>query len=243
MKIVFLAAGKGTRIFKKIKTPKALIQINNVSLIQRLIKNIEKKFWKNIFIVTGFQSSKIKKETKKFNVNYIENKLYFKTEMLFSMYLALRKINDDIIFSYSDIFYEEKIINSLIKSKSKKIIIPINKNWEKVWKIRKKNIFKDAETLKIKNNKIIEIGEKIKKIKDVQGQYMGIFMIPKNKRNKILEIIKKNKMEKNHITYFLNFLIKKKEILKPKIYKGLWYEFDDKIDLSQFKKIIDEKNY
>ena len=42
MKIVFLAAGKGTRIFEKIKSPKALIRINKVSLIQRLIKNIEK---------------------------------------------------------------------------------------------------------------------------------------------------------------------------------------------------------
>ena len=138
-----------------------MIKINNVSLIQRLIKNIEKKFWKNIFIVTGFPIIKNKKETKKFNVNYIENRLYFKTEMLFSMYLAFKKINDDIIFSYSRAFYEEKIINSLIKSKSKKIIIPVNKNWEKVWKIRK-NIFEDAETLKIKNNRIIEIGEKIK---------------------------------------------------------------------------------
>ena len=108
---------------------------------------------------------------------------------------------------------------------------------------QKKNIFQDAETLKIKNNKIIEIGKKIKNIKDVQGQYMGIFMIPKIKRNKILKIIKENKMEKNHITYFLNFLIKKNEILKPKSYKGLWYEFDDKTDLDQFKKIMDEKLY
>ena len=83
--------------------------------------------------------------------------------MLYSMYLALKKINDDIVFSYSDIFYEKKIISSLIKSKSKNIIVPINTNWEKIWKIRKKNIIDDAETLKIKNNKIVEIGKKIKK--------------------------------------------------------------------------------
>ena len=108
---------------------------------------------------------------------------------------------------------------------------------------KKKNIIDDAETLKIKNNKIVEIGKKIKKIKDVQGQYMGIFMIPRNRRKEILKIIKENKMEKNHITYFLNFLIQKNEILKPKLYKGLWYEFDDKTDLNQFKKIIDEKIY
>ena len=34
---------------------------------------------------------------------------------------------------------------------------------------------------------------------------MGIFMIPRNRRKEILKIIKENKMEKNHITYFLNF--------------------------------------
>ena len=107
MKIVFLAAGKGTRIFKKIKTPKALISINKISLIKRLIENIEKRFHKNIYIVTGFQSSKIKDETKKYKVNFIKNKLYYKTEMLYSMYLALKKLMI-ILFFHILIFFMKK---------------------------------------------------------------------------------------------------------------------------------------
>ena len=89
MKIVFLALEK-VQEFLKNKTPKALIKINNVSLIQRLIKNIEKKFLEKYIYCYRFPIIKNKKGTKKFNVNYIENRLYFKTEMLFSMYLALK---------------------------------------------------------------------------------------------------------------------------------------------------------
>ena len=42
MRIVFLAAGKGTRIYRNIKTPKALIKIKRKCLIERLILNVEK---------------------------------------------------------------------------------------------------------------------------------------------------------------------------------------------------------
>ena len=53
-----------------------------------------------------------------------------------------------ILFSYSDIFYEKKIINSLIKIKSKNIVVPININWKQVWKTRKKIYFKTPKHLR-----------------------------------------------------------------------------------------------
>ena len=40
--------------------------------------------------------------------------------MLHSMYLALKKYDDDILFSYSDIFYEAKIIKKFFFKKTEK---------------------------------------------------------------------------------------------------------------------------
>ena len=73
MHYVFLAAGKGKRIYKNIKTNKCLIKINKKTIIENLIENIQKVKRNKITIVTGFNSNKIIQKTKKYRVNYIYN--------------------------------------------------------------------------------------------------------------------------------------------------------------------------
>ena len=68
----------------------------------------------------GFNAHKIKKETKKYNVQYILNKKFKTTEMLYSAYLALKKYDDDLFFSYTDIVYNKIIVEKFIKNKFKK---------------------------------------------------------------------------------------------------------------------------
>ena len=63
MHFVFLAAGKGTRIFSKIKTNKCLIKISNKTIIERLLENIPKDKRNKIFIATGFNRKEILNET------------------------------------------------------------------------------------------------------------------------------------------------------------------------------------
>ena len=81
--------------------------------------------------------------------------------MLYSAYLALKKYDDDLFFSYTDIVYNKIIVEKFIKKKFKKITIPINLNWlnmEITWTKNKD----DAETLRYKGNKLTEIGRQLK---------------------------------------------------------------------------------
>jgi len=236
MKFIFLAAGRGTRIFKDIKINKCLIKIKKKTIISKLIEQISPSKRNQISIVVGFNSKKIVKETENYKINYILNKNYKKTEMLYSALLALKKYDDDLFFSYTDILYDKKLINFFSENKFKDITIPINLDWLKTWKLRKQNIKEDAETLRYRNNKLLEIGNKIKKIKDVQGQFMGVFYIPRNKRIKIINLIKQKKYKKKQITYFLNDILKKGEKINVHKYKGMWYEFDNYEDLRQFNR-------
>tara|TARA_B100001989_G_C24507069_1_gene448243 strand:- start:272 stop:994 length:723 start_codon:yes stop_codon:yes gene_type:complete len=238
MNIVFLAAGKSSRIFKEVKKPKCLLKINNQSIISNLIKNLKGLNIKKISVVVGFKSNLIKKELKKFReINFIYNKYYNSREMLYSLILALKKIDDDIIFSYTDVIYERDIIKKLI-SKKKEIYLPILKNWQKIWIKRKKKIKLDAEDLQIdKNNSLRNIGNKITNISKVKYQFMGILMINRENREKIIGLynsIKNNK--KIHLTQFLNLLIKKKLNVKCLKYEKSWYEFDDMDDYLNYKK-------
>ena len=157
--------------------------------------------------------------------------------MLYSIILALKKIDDDIIFSYTDVIYERDIIKKLI-SKKKEIYLPILKNWQKIWIKRKKKIKLDAEDLQIdKNNSLRNIGNKITNISKVKYQFMGILMINRENREKIIGLynsIKNNK--KIHLTQFLNLVIKKNLNVKCLKYEKSWYEFDDMDDYLNYKK-------
>ena len=236
MHFVFLAAGKGKRIYRNIKTNKCLIKINNKTLIENLIENIPKSKRNKITIVTGFNSDKIIQKTKKYKVNYIHNSKFQKTEMVETLKVALKKINEDILFSYSDIYYTKEIISKIQKNNSNKILVPININWRRIWKIRNKAVLNDAESLIINKNRILEIGNKIKNVEKVQGQFMGIVFIPKLLREDILKILNNRKFKKFQTTKLLNHLIKKGFFISAIRLKSHWYEFDDLDDLNNYRK-------
>ena len=234
MHFVLLAAGKSSRIYNHIQKHKCLISIKNKPIINHLIDNSIKNDIDNVTIITGFKNILLKKKINKKNINYIYNKYFAKYEMVYSIYLALKNIDDDILISYSDIYYDEKVFNLINKHKKNNLLLPIKKNWLKIWNKRKKPIFDDAETLKIKNKKLIEIGKKLNKISDAQGQFMGILYIPKEMRINLMKIINKYKLYKKQTTFLLDTLIKKKidiDIISTNL---SWYEFDDLDDLNNY---------
>ena len=241
MNLLLLAAGKSTRIYKKIKKNKCLIKINNNTLIKHIINKCKNSLIKNIFIITGFKPHNIKKELKEIkNIKNINNDKYHSTDMVYSSILGLKKSKSDTLISYTDIFYTKKIFNIFSKSNNQFITIPYIKNWKKIWMIRNKNIFEDAETFKMdKNLYLKEIGKKIKKknLKYINGQFLGVIFIPKEYIKIVIDKYKIFNNKNLQFTQFINNLIKLKIKIRCVEYKDFWYEFDDYEDLDNFKKL------
>jgi L-glutamine-phosphate cytidylyltransferase len=244
MKLVLLAAGKSSRIYNKIKKNKCLIKINNKSLIQNIIDNAHQCFIEDIDIVTGFKPENIKIDLKDYkDINYIKNSKYKTTDMVYSALLSLKKTKKDAIISYTDIFYERDVFKKLLKNKTRSITLPYIVNWKKVWNLRSKNIFDDAETFRVDSkSNLKEIGNKINKknIKFINGQFMGIIYIPKEYISKVIKFYENYNNYKIQFTGFLNYLISNKIKINCIKYDKFWYEIDDYKDLNNFKKV---KNY
>tara|TARA_Y100000590_G_scaffold466267_1_gene641043 strand:+ start:470 stop:1198 length:729 start_codon:yes stop_codon:yes gene_type:complete len=239
MRVIFLAAGKSTRMYKRIKKNKCLIKINKKPLIKHLIEEVKNTGINKISIVTGFRSSYLKKELKdQKNIDYIFNKKYNSTEMLYSLILGLKKYDTDIIISYTDILFNKEIIKKIIKNRTKNITLPILKNWKRIWKIRNMDPLKDGETLFIdKKNFLKSIGDRIKNLNIIKYQYMGLILIPKNQRKRVISAYKEIKNDKKmHATSFLNYLIYKKFLINSVIVSKGWYEFDNYEDYVNYKK-------
>ena len=161
MKIIILCAGKGRRML--INYPKSLLKINTKhSILKNIYKNFIKQGIKNkdIIFATGYKPELIKKEIRN-KVNFIHNKKYASTNMVYTLMNTVKKIEDDVIITYSDIVYDLRNIKKIIKDKSQFITF-IDKKWQTLWETKNK-LETDSETLKINKKNYFRIRKKNKR--------------------------------------------------------------------------------
>lgn len=240
MKSIIIAAGSGRRIpeFSKL-APKSLIKINNKSILKRQIDLLRKSKIKEIGIIKGFKSSMINYK----NIKYFYNRNYKKNEQLDSLFTAKKWFTDDLIILFSDIIYEDSILNKIIKSKHDFTIV-VQKNWKKKYKDRFDHPISQADKVFVKDNKIKDIGKKLSYNK-TNGEFLGIFKISKNNCKIILqeyELLKKTKKTvKLQIHNFFRHLIKKKIDIKPTYVDAKYMEIDTYNDFKIAKEMFNEK--
>jgi choline kinase len=241
---IILAAGRGSRLGKITKAiPKSFLKINNKKLIEKIIESFQISNVKKIKIITGYRSDKFNIFKDK-NINIIKNKNWKTTNILGSLFFADKFLSKyPCIISYADVYYDAHLIEIMANDMSSNcIILPSYNNWRIYWKKRFKNPLVDLEKFKIsKGKRLLEIGENAKFLKEIQGQYMGLFKISPKIWKKIKIQILKNKKNfmKMDITSLLNLILKKKLCdIKIINYKNQWFEIDNHKDYLLLKKEI-----
>ncbi len=123
MQAIILAAGMGKRLKELTKNnTKCMVKVNGVTLIERMLKQIDKKNLTRIVIVVGYEGKKlidfIGTLSVKTPVCFIENPIYDKTNNIYS--LALAKdwlVKDDTLLFESDLIFEDEVLDMLINDK------------------------------------------------------------------------------------------------------------------------------
>ena len=223
MRALILAAGLGSRIPEiSKKKPKCLIKIKNETILGRQIRIFKKKNIKTIGIVKGYKKNLINFK----NVKYFVNKNYKKNDQLDSLITAKKFLISDTIVSFSDIIYDEKILNPILKDSSP-ISIAIDYKWKKKYLNRFDHPFSQADKVQIKNNKIVKIGKDLP-LKKTNAEFLGIMKISKDFIKfffKEYELIKKNK-QSMQIHNFIQHLINKKIKVSYCKVSGKYMEID-----------------
>tara|TARA_B100000780_G_C21106875_1_gene447046 strand:- start:1402 stop:2151 length:750 start_codon:yes stop_codon:yes gene_type:complete len=241
---IILAAGRGSRLKKTTENiPKGLVKINkDTSILEYQIKILEQYKNKKIIIVVGYKSDKIIKKFRGKNIIFIKNKIWNKSNMLYSLVCAEKYLMEkDSVILYSDIVYSKSIIDKIMTYKNQ-LSVAYDPNWLKLWKKRFKDPKVDAETFKINNlQEIIEIGKKVKNLKDVQGQYMGIIKIKVSMWKKIKKNFNLYDLKKMHVTHCLSQIINR-NLAKIKAVKNTkkWFEIDNNKDLKIAKNYLNK---
>ncbi|MBE6141920.1 MAG: phosphocholine cytidylyltransferase family protein [Erysipelotrichaceae bacterium] len=123
MKVIMLAAGKGTRISRKIReVPKSTLPIDGIPLI-RLNAEAYLKRGFEVVVVAGYKHELILDALKGLNVKYYFNPFYAVTNSIGSIWVARNELDDDCIIMNADVYYDPEILNKLLDSKEDVVMV------------------------------------------------------------------------------------------------------------------------
>ncbi|MCI5665386.1 MAG: aminotransferase class I/II-fold pyridoxal phosphate-dependent enzyme [Spirochaetia bacterium] len=129
MQSIILAAGMGSRLGAlTAENTKCMVKVNEVTLIERLLSQLEDLKLSRIVIVTGYKGKKLQDYIKtlgiKTEIVFVDNPIYDKTNNIYSLYLARNYLlSEDTMLFESDIIFDDKIIKSLYADKRESLAV------------------------------------------------------------------------------------------------------------------------
>ena len=247
---VILAAGMGSRLMPLTKDiPKPLLKINEITLLERMIKNCINQDISYFIVVTGYNKDKVTvfcdelEEEYNIEIKTVFNEKYDLTNTSVSTYLASRFIEenmqDDFILINGDNVVDPEIIARIAASENTGMIIDNFKelNEESFKLIIDDESFNEEKT--IANGKINSIGKGLD-ISSSSGEFIGISKVIIDdvaEFNRILErLIEEN--PQNYYDYAYKDLSEIKTI-NFVLTNGLeWTEIDDHADWERLKFLL-----
>lgn len=247
---VILAAGMGSRLMPLTKDiPKPLLKINEITLLERMIKNCINQDISYFIVVTGYNKDKVTvfcdelEEDYNIEIKTVFNEKYDLTNTSVSTYLASRFIEenmqDDFILINGDNVVDPEIIARIAASENTGMIIDNFKelNEESFKLIIDDESFNEEKT--IANGKINSIGKGLD-ISSSSGEFIGISKVIIDdvaEFNRILErLIEEN--PQNYYDYAYKDLSEIKTI-NFVLTNGLeWTEIDDHADWEKAQILV-----
>lgn len=129
MQAIILAAGMGRRLGElTANNTKCMLEVNGVRLIDRMLKQLSRLDISRIVIVIGYEGDKLKNYLNRTHpalpIVYVENKIYDKTNNIYSLWLARALMaEDDTLLLESDLIYEDAILAAAIDTPMKDVAL------------------------------------------------------------------------------------------------------------------------
>lgn len=120
MQAVILAAGMGRRLKKLTESrPKCMVHVNGISLIERMLKQLEHYQLSRIVLVTGHREKELRSFISSLSIKtpitYINNPIYKTTNNIYSLSLAKEYLlMEDTLLLESDLIFEQEVLNRIV---------------------------------------------------------------------------------------------------------------------------------
>ncbi|MBF0382546.1 MAG: phosphocholine cytidylyltransferase family protein [Magnetococcales bacterium] len=239
MKAIVLAAGMGSRIKPLTdNTPKSLLKIGGVTILERMLSNIQACGINDVIFVLGYMQDQIKEFVKNgfpdLNAEFVVNDRYAETNTGFSLMLTEGLVQGSPFVKFdADVVFEIGILEKLLACDGHNFLCI------------DKNIQLDAEEIKVvvrKDSRILKANKSVAP-KDAIGESIGIELIRSHTVDPLFSELKiMMRQKKNHQEYYEGAYERLMENDVPfyalDISGMKWTEIDTKADFDAAKKIF-----
>ena len=123
MRGVILAAGKGSRLNGTAgESPKCLVELGGISLIDRQIRLLREAGIDDIVVVVGCQAERVRRACGH-NITYIENVRYAQTNSLYSLWLARPLLYEGFVVLNCDVLFHPALLTDLLTSRHENALL------------------------------------------------------------------------------------------------------------------------
>lgn len=120
MQSIILAAGLGSRLGELTKEcTKCMVKINGITLIERMLRQLDRYGMDRIIIVTGYKGDILKDYVQNLRINtpvvFVDNSDYRHTNNIYSLWLTREFLEemDSLVFE-SDMIFEDRVIEKML---------------------------------------------------------------------------------------------------------------------------------
>lgn len=199
MKAVILAAGVGSRIRPLTdRSHKSLLPVKGITILERMLINIEAVGIKDIVIVTGYLADQIisvvKKTFPKLNISFVHNNRYEFTNTGYSLLLTKEYVNNsDFIKFDADVVFDASVLKNLLDNKNPNCLcIDTNINLDK----------EEVKVTLTEEGAVKAVSKKLDPINS-HGESIGIEKISKKAGAILFDELNRLMMDsKNHQEYY-----------------------------------------
>ncbi len=249
MQAIILAAGMGKRLKELTNNnTKCMVKVNGVTLIERMLHQIDSHNLSQIVIVVGYMGKAlidyIGTLDIKTPIKFINNPIYDKTNNIYSLYLAKDELlSEDTVLFESDLIFEDAVLDSLINDPRETLTL-----------VDKYKAWMDGTCVKLGEEDSIEefVPGKNFKYADADKYYKTVNLYKFSKKFSethyvpFLEAYSKALGNNEYYEQVLKVItmLDNPEIKAKRLSGELWYEIDDVQDLdiaeSMFKETEEE---
>jgi choline kinase len=155
--------------------PKCLLEVGGKTILERALGALRANGIDKIAVVRGYRSHLVNYP----DLTYYENPNFKETNILRSLFYAESEMDDDFIFSYSDIVYSSEIVAKLMECEAD-IALTVDVDWLRAYEGRNLHPISEAELVKVEDGKVVKIGKEIVSPGESDGEFIGLAKFTKS---------------------------------------------------------------
>jgi thiamine kinase-like enzyme/choline kinase len=217
--------GAGER--KCFDRPVGFLELEDSTIIERLITLLNANGIGKIVIVTGYKKEYYEELAKKKNLTLVYNEKYKWTGTMHSLALAEEYITDDFLLIESDMMSEERALTYLLENEKENCMLTTSESGSG-----------DEAFVEVRDNHIFRISKDIHQLNKIDGEFIGISKISLAAYKKMLEDFSYNKNPYLNYEYVMLNIMNEYNIGYEKIDDLVWSEIDNEEHYNNLRYVI-----